>query len=213
MCFSREFSYNGCDFCVHPNVYVPAEDTFLIAKHLDVEESDYVLDMGTGCGVLGVLAAKKAKKVVAVDINPHAIRCAQRNAEKNGVKKKIDFIQGALFSPFRTKDRFNLILFNPPYLPSKPREESSWLGKAWSGGANGRKVIDIFVKGVRNFLAPKGRILFVHSSLSGIDKTLQLVGEMNLEAIVVSKAMFPFETIVLLKLNPQPPIRPNTNTD
>ena len=202
MGFSREFSYNGCDFCVHPNVYVPAEDTFLIAKHLDVEESDYVLDMGTGCGILGVLAAKQAKKVVAVDINPYAISCAKRNAEKNGVKQKIDFIRGALFSPFRTKDLFNLILFNPPYLPSKPPEESNWLGKAWSGGADGRKVIDLFVTNVRNFLAPKGRILFVQSSLSGVDKTLQRVSEMNLEARVVAKALFPFETLVLLKTEP-----------
>ena len=192
--------YNGCAFSVHQNVYLPAEDTFLIAKHLDVEERDYVLDMGTGCGILGVLAAKKARKVVAIDINPHAMRCAQRNAEKNDVKRKIAFILGSLFSPIRTKNFFDLILFNPPYLPSGPYEEASWLGKAWSGGSDGRKVINPFITDIRNFLAPNGRVLFVQSSLTGMKKTLHLISELNLKASVIAKASFPYETIFLLKL-------------
>src|SRR3972149_4355762 len=67
-------------FLVDENVYEPSEDSFLFAENLDVKEGERVLDMGTGCGIVGVLAARKACEVVAVDVNPHAVRCARENA-------------------------------------------------------------------------------------------------------------------------------------
>lgn len=75
---NKKLFFDGQVFLVCEDIYEPAEDTFLIAKNLHVKEDDVVLDMGTGYGILGILAAKKAKKVVAVDINPHAVRCAQK---------------------------------------------------------------------------------------------------------------------------------------
>ncbi|MBS7632858.1 methyltransferase, partial [Candidatus Bathyarchaeota archaeon] len=52
-------------FFVDENVYEPAEDSFLFAEKLAVGEGSRVLDMGTGCGILGVVAAGKAGEVVA----------------------------------------------------------------------------------------------------------------------------------------------------
>jgi len=80
MKYPKRLFFKGCVFYVDENVYEPAEDTFLLAENLKVEPEDFVLDMGTGCGILAVLAAKKARKVVAVDINPYAIECAKKNA-------------------------------------------------------------------------------------------------------------------------------------
>jgi release factor glutamine methyltransferase len=73
-------------FLVDEHVYEPAEDTFLIAENMTVTDDDMVLDVGTGCGILAVLAAEKAERVVAVDVNPYALQCANKNAETNGVK-------------------------------------------------------------------------------------------------------------------------------
>ena len=186
-------------FHVDAHVYEPAEDTFLLAEKLRVEEDDVVLDMGTGCGILAVLAAEKAKSVVAVDINPHAIECAVKNAEMNGAKEKIEFRHGDLFQPIKPNECFSLILFNSPYLPSEPDEEKSWIGKAWAGGSDGRKVIDRFIADTPRWLDDGGRILLVQSSLSDVDRTIQMFKERNLQATVAAQVKVAFESIVLVE--------------
>ena len=67
-------------FDIWENVYEPAEDSFLFAENLDVEKGSQVLDIGTGCGMLGILAAETATEVIAVDLNPYAVRCAKENS-------------------------------------------------------------------------------------------------------------------------------------
>jgi release factor glutamine methyltransferase len=186
-------------FMVDEHVYEPDEDSFLLAEKMTVTEDDAVLDMGTGCGILAVLAAEKAKSVLAVDINPYAIECANRNAEMNGAREKIEFRHGDLFHPIKQNERFSLILFNSPYLPSEPDEERSWIGKAWAGGPNGRTVIDRFVMDAPNFLAAGGRIQLVQSSLSDVNRTIQMFSEMSLQAMVVAQVKVAFERIVLVE--------------
>jgi release factor glutamine methyltransferase len=198
MAYSKKLFFKEYVFYVDEHVYEPAEDTFLIAEQMRVEEDDAVLDMGTGCGILAVLAAEKAKRVVAVDINPYAIECAIKNAEQNGVTT-IDFRQGDLFQPIKPNETFSLILFNAPYLPSEPHEERSWIGKAWAGGQDGRKIIDRFVMDAPHFLADRGRIQLVQSSLSDVNRTLTAFDEMNLKAKVAAQVKVPYETIVLIE--------------
>jgi release factor glutamine methyltransferase len=154
MIYPKKVFFNSHIFQVDEYVYEPAEDTFLLAEQMTVEDDDVVLDVGTGCGILAVLAAEKAKRVVAVDINPYAIKCGIKNARMNGVERKIEFRLGDLFQPIKPNEKFNLILFNAPYLPSEPGEERSWIGKAWAGGPDGRKIIDRLVAGVFSFYIP-----------------------------------------------------------
>jgi release factor glutamine methyltransferase len=186
-------------FLVDEHVYEPAEDSFLIAEKIRVKEDDTVLDMGTGCGILAVLAAEKAKSVLAVDVNPYALQCAVKNAENNGVKERIEFRKGDLFQPIKQNERFSLILFNAPYLPSEPDEEKSWIGKAWAGGPNGRKILDRFVMDSPNFLAAGGRIQLVQSSLSDVNRTIEMFAELDLRAMVVAQVKVAFESIVLVE--------------
>ena len=86
-CPSKRIHFGDYVFDLYDDVYEPAEDTFLFAENLDVKEGERVLDVGTGCGLLGILAAKKAWNVVAVDLNPYAIRCAKENSDLNGVQQ------------------------------------------------------------------------------------------------------------------------------
>jgi release factor glutamine methyltransferase len=199
MVYPKKVFFKNHVFLVDEHVYEPAEDTFLIAEQLRAKRNDVVLDMGTGCGILAVLAAEKAKRVVMVDINPYAIECAIRNAKMNDAQKKIEFQRGDMFESIKPNEKFTLILFNAPYLPSEPSEENSWVGKAWAGGLDGRKVIDRFVVDAPKFLADGGRIQLVQSSLSGVKRTLDAFGELGLKAKVAAQVKVPHENIVLIE--------------
>jgi len=199
MGYPKKVYFKDHVFMVDEHVYEPAEDTFLLAERLAVTEDDVVLEVGTGCGILAVLAAEKAKRVVAVDVNPYAIECAIKNAQTNSVEDKIEFRRGDLFQPIKQNESLNVIVFNSPYLPSEPDEEKSWIGKAWAGGPDGRQVIDRFIADAPNFLADDGKIQLVQSSLSDVDKTIRMFNERNLQAKVAAQVKFAFESIVLVE--------------
>ncbi|MFQ6080160.1 MAG: HemK2/MTQ2 family protein methyltransferase [Candidatus Bathyarchaeia archaeon] len=195
----KRIFFSNCTFCVEENVYEPAEDTFLLAENLVVGEHDVVLDMGTGCGILGVLAAKRARKVVAVDVNPHAVRCAEMNARLNGVTEKVDIRRGDLFEPVKKGEKFDVIIFNAPYLPSEEGEQKTWIGRAWAGGTTGRQLIDRFVSRAPSYLREGGRVLLVQSTLSNVGETIQRLEGGGLHASILAEKKVAFETIVVIQ--------------
>jgi len=197
---SKKVYFRDYVFHVYENVYGPAEDSFLFAENLVAKKNEVVLDMGTGCGILGIIVADKAAKVVVVDINPYAVRCAKENAKLNGVLHKMCFVQGDLFAPIRTEEKFDEVLFNAPYLPSKPSEDESWLGRAWAGGATGRQVINRFICQAPEHLKENGCILLMQSTLSNVNETSRRFRKRGLRTSIVAKRALPFfETIVLVK--------------
>jgi release factor glutamine methyltransferase len=193
--YFRDYVFN-----VWENVYEPAEDSFLFAENLHVQEAETVLDLGTGCGILGILSAEKASAVVAVDVNPYAVRCARENARLNDVQNKIYYVQGDLFTPLRESFKFDVVLFNAPYLPAEETETKSWIGRAWAGGATGRQVIDRFIADVPNYLKRRGRVFLMQSTLADVDETLRRFAAFGVSARVVVECALPFfETIKLVE--------------
>lgn len=188
--------YSGMEFLTCENVYEPAEDTFLLADNLKIEVSDSVLEIGTGTGIIAIKASIIADKVVAVDINQYAVDCAQKNAELNGMH--LDVRQGDLFEPVE-HEKFDLILFNTPYLPTETEELiGDELEAAWNGGREGRNVIDRFLDQTQEHLKPNSTVQLVQSSLSNIDKTLQRLNTMGFVASVTASEKFFFEEVVVI---------------
>ena len=197
---AKKVLYGDYVFYVWREVYEPAEDSFLFAENLSVRSDEYVLDMGAGCGILGIIAAEKASCVVALDINPSAVRCAKENARLNMVADKLFFVQGDLFAPLRVGEKFDLILFNAPYLPSEPWEGSMWIERAWAGGADGRAVLDRFLQAFPRYLKVYGRVLLMQSTLANLERTFQMLEAEGFKADVVAERRLPFfEKIVLIE--------------
>jgi len=197
---SKKVYFRDYIFHVYESVYEPAEDSFLFAENSAVKKDEVVLDVGTGCGILGIIAADKAAKVIMVDINPYAVRCAKENAKLNGVLDKVLFVQGDLFAPIRVEEKFDSILFNAPYLPSEPFEDISWLGRAWAGGVAGRQVVDRFIWEASEYLKENGCIFLMQSTLSDVNETLRRFGKFGLRTSIVAKRSLPFfEAIVLVR--------------
>lgn len=196
----KRVSFGKCIFDVSAEVYEPAEDSFLFAENLDVEKDAQVLDVGTGCGILGILAAETAANVIAVDFNPYALRCAKKNSALNNVSGKMAFIQSILLTAFNENAKFDLILFNAPYLPSAECEEDSWMVRSWAGGVNGRQVIDRFISQVPSHLKACGRILLMQSTLANAEETIRKFEEINLKATIKAERKLPFfETLTLIE--------------
>jgi HemK-related putative methylase len=114
------------------------------------------LDMGTGSGVCAVFAARRGYRVTAVDINPEAARCARINVLINRQEHAVEVLQGDLFEPVAGQ-RFDLILFNPPFYRGEPK---SRFDMAWRA----TDVFERFAAGLDSALAPSGRALILLST-------------------------------------------------
>ena len=189
--------YKGTVIYTHPNVYEPAEDTFLLAENLDIKRRDEVLEIGTGTGLITVVAAQRSRNVVATDINEHAVKCALKNIIANRTYN-VEIREGNLFEPVQD-EKFDLILFNTPYLPTEEDEKfDEEINAAWDGGVDGRATIDKFLEEVKDHLNDGGRVQLVQSSLSDNEKTIQKLEEIGFEASITAREKCFFEEIVVI---------------
>lgn len=154
--------YKNSSINIIENVYEPSDDSFLLADAVLSEIKDYeqILEVGCGSGIISaVIKANTKASVIGIDISPHAAKCAKENG--------VEVIRGDLLSCI--KGRFDLIIFNPPYLPTEEGErEKGWINAALDGGYDGRKVIYRFLKDAGKCLVRGGKILMLVSSLTGI---------------------------------------------
>jgi release factor glutamine methyltransferase len=154
----------GRKIVVYRNVFAPAPYDFnLLAKTVlrEVKDTDSVLDMGTGSGIQAILAASKSKQVLAVDVNPDAVRCAMRNVGMNSLTGRIKVLQSDLYE--RVRGRFSLIMFDPPFRWTAPRD-------LWerSTADEGYATLQGFLRESRTRLTKNGRIILAFGTSGDI---------------------------------------------
>ena len=178
-------------------VYIPSDDTFLLAENLEIKEEQSVLEIGTGSGLVSMYASLLTDDVTATDINYNALELAEKNFKLNNINTiKLEF--GDLFEPVKDK-KFDVILFNTPYLPTDSDDIiNDDLNYAFDGGLDGRKVIDRFINEVSNHLNDKGIVQIIQSSLSDNDRTLDMFDRNGFVAEIAASEKFFFEEIVLI---------------
>ena len=166
-----------------PGVYRPQDDTRLLTDALDeagIHPGSNVLDVGTGTGALAIAAVRGgAARVTAVDVSARAVVTAWLNALLMPVRVRRG---DALLLHY--PERFDLVLANPPYVPSAPDRRRA---RAWDGGPDGRKLVDRICDRAPELLARGGTLLMVHSALADPDATLQRLHRADLKAAVVDR--------------------------
>ncbi len=141
---------------LNQNIYQPAEDSFLLEKYVKkfAKKQAKILDIGAGSGIQGKKSLKNGSEVLFADINKNAVE----NLKKQGLRA----IQSNLFSNIKKNEKFDLIIFNPPYLPEHKYDKK----KDTCGGKKGSETINRFLKQAKNHLNKNGKILLLTSSLT-----------------------------------------------
>ncbi|MBA2840452.1 release factor glutamine methyltransferase [Methanococcus maripaludis] len=190
---------NGIKIKTHPKVYVPAEDSELLIENLVDVKNKSVLDVGTGSGIQAINAVKQgALKVIGIDINPYAVECAKINSELNEINpEKLKFKTSDLFK--NINEKFDVILFNAPYLPTSDEEKlEKYLNYAFDGGKDGREVLDKFLDEVANYLKKDGIIQILQSSLTDGNKTIEKMEKLGFVAKQTGSLKFLFEELQVI---------------
>lgn len=172
-------------------VYEPGEDSSLLAGNLPDVRGRSVLDVGTGSGILAIKAAGTAARVVAVDIDPEALEFARNEASKAGVD--VEFRESDLFSG--VPERFDVILFNPPYLPYEDRFDDN--AHVWCGGRTGREVLERFAKEAPAHMNPGGVVAVVFSSITGEAEVRAIFESAGFSVRRVAEDKVAFEKLVV----------------
>ncbi len=210
------------------SVYSPSDDSYLIIDYFKekISNSDFdglefnninnILDMGTGSGIIPIfflLIKKKYSKfnpkIYASDILEKAIVCSKLNEKINRFENEIIFLQSDLFNSFpqNLKHTFNIIIFNPPYLPSIEIEKVNNkmpINFSWDGGIKGIEVLKRFINQVIEFIDINDKsgpyIYFISSSRADIKELDNLIRERGFKRRVVKRKHIFFEDILLNRL-------------
>jgi len=178
-------------------VYRPQADTWLLADMLargDYARGRTVLDLCTGSGLLALAAAEGgAASVTATDLSWRSVATAWLNTRQHA--SRVSVCRGDLFAPVRDR-RFDLILANPPYVPSTRTAPRHRMGRCWDAGSEGRAFIDRICADAPKHLAPAGMLLMVHSSICDEQETLRQLRRHRLEACVLASTTEAFGPVL-----------------
>ena len=148
------------------DVYEPSDDTYLLIDGIQADLTENpslqqhyhnILEIGCGSGVPIVFLSSllPASFAMATDINPKALNFTKQTALENGVEvlETIQCDLGSALLP-RFEERIDILIFNPPYVPT-PDDEVSGNGieASWAGGLKGRRVIDRAIPQITRLLS------------------------------------------------------------
>ena len=187
--------FMNLNFYVDENVLIPQPDTETLVEEVINEYKEKkceILDLCTGSGAIAISLAKyiNESNIVASDISMKALQIAKLNAEKNLVRKKIEYIESDMFNKIY-KDDFDIIVSNPPYIKTKVIEKLDRQVKnepyiALDGGADGLKFYKIIIENAYKYIKNEGKV-FLEIGYDQKNKLINLFKENNHYENIYSK--------------------------
>ena len=187
--------FMNLNFYVDENVLIPQPDTETLVEEVINEYKEKkceILDLCTGSGAIAISLAKyiNESNIVASDISMKALQIAKLNAEKNLVRKKIEFIESDMFDKIYKED-FDIIVSNPPYIKTKVIEELDKQVKnepyiALDGGADGLKFYKIIIENAYKYIKNEGKV-FLEIGYDQKNELINLFKENNHYEDIYSK--------------------------
>ena len=156
----RTYAYDGLKLIIPPTVFHPAffGSSKVFLRFLDQQqlEGKKLLEIGSGSGILSLLAARKGAMVTAVDINPSAVEATRQNARHN--RLQVTAHHSDLFDDLPAQT-FDIIIANPPFFKGKPEGAA---GYAWYAGPEWQ-FFDRFFREIDPFLHPDSQVWMILS--------------------------------------------------
>ena len=169
-----------------------------LARPGTIRHGESVLDLGTGTGVVAIAAALAgAEKVMAIDINPDAVRCASINVRHHGLQDQISVREGDMFGP-ADGERFHLVVCNPPYFRGEPRNMAE---RAYHAGQE-LEWIKRFGDGLADHLEPNGSAIISIGDAADIPAILAILSDCGWSHTVAARRDILVEKIYLFRLTP-----------
>jgi release factor glutamine methyltransferase len=169
----RPYRYKDLHVTVDPGVFYPRFifSTRLLLEFLDEKElsGKKFLELGAGCGIISLLAARKGAIVIASDINPAAVENIKKNALRNHLEMNV--VESNLFMNIRERN-FDMIVIAPPYYPKEPRNFSEM---AWFCGKDFDYFENLFTQ-LTPFAVPSCEIIMILSEDCNIEKIKEIAG-------------------------------------
>lgn len=197
--------FMGEDFIVNKNVLIPRDETeILVRKAIEIINSknlEKVLDIGTGSGCIACTIAKNTDvQVIGVDISTDALQIALDNSSKLDLFNKAIFRKSDIFSNVREK--FDLIISNPPYIPIKEKETIQTEVQfepdtaLFAEDEQGIKFYDKIITQARDYLNPGGYLMFeLGIGQSKLVKDLMM--KFNFKNIQIEKDLANIDRVIL----------------
>ena len=181
------------------NVYEPAEDTFLLIDSItndlinEKEKNKFLnpiksIEIGCGnglvsCCYLDILKKEnfQLEKHFCIDINKDALNLTEKLIKNYNLNDKVYFIESDLFSNFKNNEKFDIIIFNPPYVTTDDDEYKRALEKkdiyaSWAGGKKGSETIFKFISQLKDFIKDDSIIYLL---LSKENEFLKIIDDIN----------------------------------
>ena len=175
--------YLGKKFLVYRDVFWPYDDSAALVQNFTVEPGELVLDIGTGCGVIAIFAAEKgAKKVVALDINPAAVKAAEHNAKAYSYEDIIEVRCSDLFQKIAATEKFDVIIVNLPFRNKEAKDfvEASFWDSAFNSNLR-------FFQEVDKYLKPDGRIYISQANYGNVEEMKKIAKKAGFISKLIGK--------------------------
>ena len=160
--------FMGREFYVSPDTLIPRPDTEVLVENAlrELKSGGCVADLCTGSGCIGIsmlVYREDISSMLLCDISNEALKIAKKNAISNTVSSKCEFLCGDITRDLPNR-KFDMIVSNPPYIPSKDIENLSDEVKkepmlALDGGDDGLDIIRFLVGDGLNYLKENGKML------------------------------------------------------